>query len=468
MADISGNDTVAIVGMACRFAGCANLRDYWLRILSGTPAFSDSPDPEAQRFLSGDPSRFSHVSTLRGGYLRDLWQTNPAALDIPAAALPGIAPECALTADLMLQSARSGDFAAKAPAHDRIGLFLGYTPHLDSASVNWCQHGIVVDQTVDLIRRCFPHGSTEQFETLRQSLESTLPRYDSRNITTLFGDSIISLITDRFDICGPAYCINAGANSSHLAIQAGCDALLSRRVDLVAVGGVQSVLSPQALMPYSKLGVLSKSNAIHPYGQDADGILLGEGAGILALKRLDDAIRDQDRIFAVIRAVSTATSGNSAAGGKALASAIRSACRLSETPSGSIALVEGEGAAYPLQDRNEVKAMASVCAAEGLTQPGTIALGSVKALIGHTGSAAGIAGTIKAALALYHRVIPPSQEAERPNTQLKLQETPFYLNLSPRPWIHNDQGLPRRAAVTAMSYEGSSSCLILEQYRGTP
>ena len=143
----------------------------------------------------------------------------------------------------------------------------------------------------------------------------------------------------------------------------------------------------------------------------------------------------------------------------------RCACRQAGVAAASVRLVEGEGSALPQHDRDEIRALVGVYAEDDHPGPATVSLGSVKGLIGHTGPAAGAAGLAKAALALYHRVIPPAQEAGRPNPQLKLGETPFYLNLSPRPWIHNDQGFPRRAAVTALTYDGYAACLLLEQFR---
>ncbi len=309
MAQTKGKGAVAIVGLSCRFAGCADLRAFWLRVLAGEPAFSDSPDRDARRFLAREPTQFGHLPTVRGGYLQDLWQASPSALDIPASALPAANPEFALASDLVQQALKSAGDSVKSVPRDRIGLILGHAPQMDAAAVNWVQHGIVVDQTVDLVRRCFPHGSTEQFEALRSSLVAALPQYDSRNAHILFSHAILPLLTEHFDISGPATVVNAGGVSAHLAVVAAVDTLLARRADIVVAGGVQGVVSPQYLMPYAKLGLLSKSEAMHPFGQDADGLLLGEGGGFAVLKRLEDAIRDEDRIFAILRA------GASAAGG---------------------------------------------------------------------------------------------------------------------------------------------------------
>lgn len=467
MADTKVKDAIAIVGMACRFAGSSSVRDYWLRILSGESAFSDNDDPDARHFLAGDPSEFGHLVSLRGGYLKELWHVNPAAID-STAAISGTNPEIALVSDLVMQILKGSDFNLKSVQRDRIGLLLGYSPEINNAMVNWVQLGIGVDQMLELMRKAFPHGSTEQFETLRKSLVSALPSYDSRNITGILNRSILPVITRHFDIKGPSFCINNGSQSSSIALQTGCDSLLSGRADIVITGGVQGVVSPQYMMPFSRLGILSKSPESHPYGRNADGMIFGEGAGLVVLKRLEDAIRDQDRIFAIVRSVSATSEGNTPRNGESLISSYRTACSKAGIPVSTIKLIEGEGSAFPQQDRDEIRALSTVYSGGDKLAPGTVAIGSAKALIGHTEAAAGIAGVIKVALSLYHRVIPPSQEADRPGEQLKLHDTPFYLNLSPRPWVHNDQGFPRRAAVSTMSYDGLSSCIILEQFRDTP
>ena len=466
MAEPTGKDAIAIVGMSCRFAGCADLRAFWLRVLSGEPAFSDSPDPDARRFMARDSSQFGYLPTVRGGYLQDLWQASQSAIDLPASALQSANPEFAIASDLVQQALKSAGDSVKSVPRDRIGLIVGHAPQMDAASVNWVQHGIVVDQTVDIVRRCFPHGSTEQFEALRENLVASLPQYDSRNAYILFSHALLPLLTEHFDISGPATAVNAGGVSAHLAIVAAVDALLARQADMVIAGGMQGVVSPQYLMPYAKLGLLSKSEAMHPFGQDADGLLLGEGGGFAVLKRLDDAIRDEDRIYAIVRGAASAAGGNVAKNGASLTALCRAVCRQAGIDPASVKLVEGEGAALPAQDKDEVRSIAAIYPDGSRPGPGTVALGSVKGLIGHTGPAAGAAGLIKAALSLYQRVIPPSQEAGRPNSQLKLGETPFYLNLSPRPWIHNDQGFPRRAAVTALTFDGYAACILLEQFRG--
>ena len=464
MADYDNQTSIAIVGIACRFAGCADLKAFWTRILKGEPAFSTPTELDAGHYLGRPGAPFGRVTTLRGAYLNDLWQVNPASLDIPAAALNGTNPEIPLATELASLALRNANFAGKtAVPHERIGLTLGYSPLMDCSTINWLQQGIVVDQTLDLIRRCFPHGGTEEFEALRANLLASLPQYDSRNITSLFHHTIVMAVASKLDLYGPVYCLDGGGISSHLAIQAACDELISNRADMMLAGAIQGPLTPQLMMPYSQMGLLSKSDAMHPYGDDADGLLMGEGGGVLVLKRQSDALADGDRIYATIRATGVSSSGNKKKASEAFPFAARSALRQHDIQFRSIGLIEGDGSSLPALDRTEVKSLSGLYENFVSYDISTIALGSDKALIGDCAAAAGIAGTIKAALALHHRIIPPSQEAEDPAEQLHLSETPFYLNLSSRPWVHDDAGLPRRAAVASLAIGGGASFLILEQ-----
>jgi acyl transferase domain-containing protein len=466
MSNPHDKEDIAITGMACRFAGSDGLRAYWLRILNGTPAFSDSPDSEAFRFRDPESTQFNRVSTLRGGYLRDLWQTHPGAFGMNAAALAGTNPEHALALDLATQVLKNAGYAEKSLPRERTAVILGYAPYMDPATVNWVQQGLVVDQTLDLARRCFPHGSTLEFEALRKSLQSCLPDYDSRNTTGLIHHTIVTRIAQRFDLQGPAYVVNGESASVHVSLQAAMDEIHSGRADVAIAGGVAGVLSPQLLMPFDHLGYLSRHDVLHPFGREADGTLLGEGGGLFVLKRLTDAQRDGDRIYALVRSVGIAMGGHEKEREEGLAHAIQCCLKQADVAPDSVAMIEAHGSGIPSQDRSEIRALSAVLSEQG-RRGAAVAIGSVKALIGHCGVAAGAAGVIKAALGLYHRIIPPAQEALHPHPQLKLAETPFYLNLQSRPWVHNDAGQPRRAGVTALAIGGLSAHAILEQLHGT-
>ncbi len=459
-------DRIAITGMACRFAGSEDLRAFWRRILNGDPALGDAPDSEDYRFHAPDSKVFNRVTTLRAGYLGALWDVAPSTLGLNAAMLAGTNPEHVLALDLASQVLKDAGYGDKPLPRERTAIILGYAPYMDPATVNWVQRGLIVDQTLDLVRRCFPHGSTAQFEALRANLQRCLPDYDSRNLPGLLRHLIVGRIATRFDIQGPAYVVDAACASALIALRDAADELRAGRADLALCGGIQGCLSPQWLMPFSRMGLLSRHDAPQPFGREADGTLFGEGGAVLALKRRADAERDGDRVYALVKAVGLSADGRAKdllhTQAEGLARAVARAQRQADIPPSSVAMIEAHGSGIAAQDRAELRAMTDVFGPRG-KRGAVVALGTVKALVGHCGPAAGAAGIVKAALSLYHRIVPPAQQAAHPNPHLRLAETPFYLGAAARPWIHNDAGLPRRAGVSVMAFGGFSAHALLEQ-----
>lgn len=449
---------IAVVGMSCRFAGAASLKDYWLEVLSARPAIGEPPESSGERFLHETHTSFRHLPTLRAGYLGDLWRG--AA---PAKGWAAFDPEFALAADLAAAALKDiTGTGGGGHRRDRLCAAIGYTPAFEPSSVAWFQHGIAIDQTMDLVRRCFPNGAARDFEALKGALEATLPAYDSRNAQTLFPHTLAAAVADRCDMAGPAYCIDRGEVSSALALQAACDALRAGRADVALAGAVQGLVTPQLMMPYARLGLLSRDGSLLPYGRDASGTLLGEGGGFMALKRHEDAVRDGDRIYAIVKSVAVASEGNAHKPDGGLASALRAVWRAHDADADTIDLIEGNGAGVASIDKAELKALSSA-SGDSAASCESVALGSAKALVGNCMAASGMAGAIKAALALYHRIIPPGlPEGDLPRL-VDLGDTPFYVAARPRPWVHNDAGSARRAGVASVGLGGASSFMVLEQ-----
>lgn len=462
----ASNSDVALVGMSCRFAGAADLRAFWHNILQGIGSIGDSSDAEAPRFRDPDTTLFERVPTLRGGYLGDLWRFEHAPHGVPAEAVRGADPGHFLALDLATQALREAGYAERSFPRDRTAVILGYAASINPATVGWIQRGLVVDQTLDLVRRLFPHGTPEHFARLRDSLRLALPDYDSRNVPGLLPNTLTGRIANRFDLHGAHYVVDASCASALVALCHAVDELRTNRADLVLTGAVQGVLSPQWLMPFARLGLLSRHPEPHPFHRDADGTLFGEGGAILVLKRRADAERDGDRIYALIRSVGLAGDGH----GRALLTpsedahqqALLRAYSQAGVPPSSVGLIEAHGTGIPLWDRIEAHALGAVFGARQGRWPST-ALGSVKSMVGHCATAAGAAGLAKAALGLYHRILPPTLNSDRPHPSLHLSETPFYLNPNARPWIHS-HAQPRRAGVSAIGFGGIHAHVVLEEF----
>jgi acyl transferase domain-containing protein/phosphopantetheinyl transferase len=243
--------------------------------------------------------------------------------------------------------------------------------------------------------------------------------------------------------------------------------LRSREFDLALVGGVHVATPAPVLMLFCQLGALSRQERIRPFDRSADGTVLGGGLGMVVLKRRQDAERDGQRIYALVKGVGVASDGRGLSvmaprpEGEVLA--LEKAYQAAGVSPRSVGLLEAHGTGTPVGDATEVAALTRVFGPRPEGEP-WCGLGSVKSMIGHAMPAAGIAGLIKAALALHHKVLPPTLNVEQPNPELELEKTPFYINTETRPWIHGANGAPRRAGVNAFGFGGINAHAILEEH----
>jgi len=463
---VTHHEDIAIVGMACRFPDAGDPAAFWANIHDGRCSISDHPAPEAARILDPDSPDFERVSSLRGGYLKDLATFDPLAFGMMPNAVGASDPSQLLALEVGRAALEDAGLQDADFDRDRTDVILGFCVHLHAANTNWLQHGIVLDQTMDILARCAPHLDDRARGEVRAALKSSLPPMDSQAIASVSGNILASRIANRLDLRGACYTVDAACASSLVAIQQGATNLALGRCDVAVVGGVYGYLSLPMLMLFSELGALSKSPALRPFGAEADGTLLAEGAGMLVLKRKADALRDQNPIHALLKGTGTASDGRGSGllapriEGQALA--LRRAYGEAGVDPATVGLIEAHGTGIPLGDRVEVTALREVFGSRQ-GREASCALGTVKSLIGHTISASGIAGVIKAVLALRHRVLPPTLFGEEAHPELALQETNFYLCKAARPWIHGARDAPRRAGVSAMGFGGINAHSVLEE-----
>ena len=336
----------------------------------------------------------------------------------------------------------------------------------------------MIDQTIRLLTTLHPEYSADELERIDKELRADLPPFNAETAPGLVPSVMCGRIANRLDLMGPAYTVDAACASSFLAVELAMADLHSGKVDMALAGGVQTSTTFMIGMIFCQLGALSRQGKVGSFSPDADGTLLGEGAGILVLKRREDAERDNDRIYAVLKAVGMSSDGRAVGmlaprvEGEELA--MRRAYELAGIAPQTVSLVEGHGTGTLVGDAIELQGLGRIFGTDGggNAPPGHdpghpqpwCALGSVKSMIGHPIPAAGAAGLIKTALALYHKVLPPTLHADAGNP--KLISTPFYLNSETRPWIHGGSE-PRRAAVSAFGFGGINAHAILEEHAGS-
>ena len=456
---------IAIIGMSALFPGARDMQTYWQNILNKVDAVSEAQGKWANAYLDPNSHQNDRIYTSKGGFLGDLAQFDPTEFGIMPNSVDGADPDHFLALKVSRDALKDSGYLDRPFNRHKAGIILGRGTYVNRGFGNWMQHGMVVDQTLNLLQQLNPHLDADTLTQIRQELKASLPPFTAEMSPGLVPNIVTGRIANRLDLMGANYLVDGACASSLIAVELAIKELLSDRCDLMLAGGVQASTPPQVHMIFCQLNALSRSN-IRPFDIAADGTLLSEGLGVLALKRLADAERDGDRIYAVIKGVGTSSDGKAlgllAPRRKGQLIALQRAYEQSSVDPHSVTLIEAHGTGMPLGDKTEIE---SITAHFGLRQ-GIIphrALGSVKSLIGHCIPAAGAASLIKTALALYHKVLPPTI-CDRQNPELGIEKSSVYINTVARPWINGNKEIPRRAGVNAFGFGGINAHAVLEEY----
>ncbi|MDG2051562.1 MAG: beta-ketoacyl synthase N-terminal-like domain-containing protein [Myxococcota bacterium] len=456
-------EPIAIIGMACRFPMAPDLSTFWSNILKSVDCVSDPVDGwDAKRYLDS-----GRVDTAKGGFLKELFSFDPKRFGVMPSSVDGGEPDQYLALQIAKDALDDAGYG-EGYDHEETGIILGHSTYLHRGQGSLVQHGLVLDQTMDLLAGLIPELEPVRLEEIRKLLESKLPQFNADVAPSLVPNVMTGRIANRLDLRGPNYLIDAACSSSLLAVGAAVDELRNQRSRMMIAGGVNASLPAEVSVIFSFLGALSGRGRVRPFEEGSDGTLLGEGLGAVVLKRRCDALKDGDRIYALVREVGQASDGKGhgllapSVDGEALA--MRRAYTASGVDPKTVSLIEAHGTGIPLGDQTEISALRRVFG-DRQGEFGSIALGSVKSMISHCIPAAGIAGLIKTSLALHERILPPTL-CDAVNPELQMSETPFYVNTRKRPWVA-EQNSPRRAGVNAFGFGGINTHAILEEAPAT-
>ena len=460
-------DDVAIIGMAGVFPECPDLATFWKSILAKKSCISDHPDPTTMAFLDPSADTFERVYSIRGGYLGDLARFDPIRYGIMPSDVAGGESDHFVALGAAGAAIEDAGLTLDDLPRERVEVILGHGSYFSSGNVNWFQHGVALEQCLSIVRQLMPHLTSAELDGIREALRSSLPAMTPQTPPTLIPNILAGRIANRLDLMGANYILDGACASAHLALSSAVNDLLTDRCDYVLAGAVQASCLVLELMLFCRMNALSRLSELRPFDERSDGTMLGEGAGILLLKRRKDAERDGDRIYAVIRGIGTASDGKARGlmaprlEGQVLA--IQRAYEDAGVDPATVELVEAHGTGIPLGDMTEIAALRQAFGPRRGAYP-TCGVGSVKSMIGHCRPAAGIAGIIKAVLALHHKILPPTLHCDTPNPELHLEDSPFYIVTEPRPWIHPGGNGPRRAAVSSMGFGGIDAHCVLEEH----
>jgi acyl transferase domain-containing protein/phosphopantetheinyl transferase len=464
---LANREDIAIVGMACMFPGADNPARFWQNIVANVDSITDPP----ASWLVGHGCQAPHsgsepIYTLKGGYLGDLCRFAPTDYGLMPVAVDGAEPDQFLALRCAYEALADAGCPDQPLNRERTGVFVGRGLFHNRGTANWVFHSVVVDQVVALLGELGLGLSDDELREIGQDLKKNLPPFAAETVPGLPHCVLTGRIANRLNLQGPTSALDAACASSLIALGQAIGKLRSGECDAALAGGVQVTTPVMMHQLFCRIDALSRSGSIAPFSAHANGTLLGEGCGMVVLKRRSTAERDGNRIYALVKEVGESSDGKGAgllapqAGGQRLA--IARAYEQAGATFGSVGLIEAHGTGIPRGDQCEIESLvASFGQRVGLPN---IALGSVKSMIGHLLPAAGIAGLIKTALALYHRVLPPTLHAEAADPELERRAAPFYLPTQPRPWIHGDQNHPRRAGVNAFGFGGINAHAIVEEY----
>ena len=456
---------IAIVGMSCRFAGVNSPAAFWGAIRERKVLLTP-PGPEAE-LPPGMKNIFDRPYPAYIGQLGDLYACVPSMQNFPRQVNAGENQDLYFATQLAFDALADATMKPHSPEMVRGTVRLGYAPPFNASTVNWLQHTTFLDQTLDVIRRFFPNAP-DAMQQVKAKLVESLPSPDAASFLMGAGYRFASWIARECSFSGAATIMDAGILSGAATLSAAVDDLLSGRADVVLAGAITPPLNRAYIEGLSGEVQFSQRNELHPFERDPDGTLPGEGGAFFVLKRRVDALRDHDRIYALVRSV--AIGHNPPSDPTAVFS---EATTRANVPITTIGLIEADGSGIRAAEARE---LATIKKMWGEHRPGLplVGVGSVKGNIGHTLRASMAASLVKTALAVYEKVLPAQISSDSPADEVSDIASSVYLLNSERPWITGDSANPRRAAVMGANFDptnpigttasvGRSAVVILEE-----
>ena len=450
---------IAIIGMSAVFPGAGELSRFWSNTLRGIDAITEiAPDRWDWRlYYDPDPKAPDKIVSKWGGFLPDI-AFDPLRFGMPPSSLPSIEPAQLLALEVVRGALGDAGYAERPFARERTAVVLGMGGGAAQLAM-----GYAFRSYLPMLDTVIPGGGRAAIDACR----GQLPEWTEDSFPGFLLNVTAGRIANRLNLAGANYTVDAACGSSLAAAALAVRELETGAADMVILGGVDTVQNPFTYLAFSKTQAFSPRGRCRPFDAGANGIVISEGVAAVVLKRLTDAERDGDRIYAVIKGVGASSDGRA----RGLTAPVvegqvraieRAYARAGVSPS-TVGYVEAHGTGTALGDVVEVESLGQVFRAAGAGARDCV-VGSVKSLIGHTKCAAGLAGLINASMALYHNVLPPTIGIEAPNPRLDLRDGPFRLCTQAEPWLHPDDGRPRRAAVSAFGFGGTNFHAVLEEY----
>ncbi|MGE2725263.1 SDR family NAD(P)-dependent oxidoreductase [Mycolicibacterium pulveris] len=431
------DEPIAIIAVSCRFPGASDPEAFWELLSGGVDAIREVPEDrfDIDEFYDADPEARGKTYTRFGGFLDGIDEFDPEFFGISPREAVWIEPQQRLMLETVWEGLERAGYAPATLRGSRTGVFTG----------------VAANEYAHLL-------STE-------SIDKIEPHFITGNAL----NAVSGRVAFALGLEGPAVAVDTACSSALVAVHQARQALQSGDCDLALAGGVNVLLSPVTTVAASRARMLSPAGRCKTFDASADGYVRSEGCGVLVLKRLSDAVRDGDRISAVIVGSSVnqdgASSGLTVPNGGAQQRLIEATLNRAGLSGGDIDYLEAHGTGTPLGDPIEVQAAAAAYgASRDADRP--LLMGSVKTNIGHLESASGAAGLIKVVLSLQHELLPPSLHFDEPSPHIPWDALPVRVVDESVPWQTN--GRPRRAGVSSFGFTGTNAHVLIEEAPSAP
>ncbi len=451
---------IAIIGMACIFPKAPDLEIYWRNIINRVDAIVEVPEFRIESvFVDPASHAYDRIPHRKAGCIDPSYATfDPLEFGIQPAAVEDGEPEQLLALKTAAQALK--DAGLVKPFTRRTAVIIGKGGHLGVAESRHMGCITGANQVVEIVRELMPHLGEKALAEIKEAFQkqTIIPRPE--NNIGFVPHLVAGRIANRLDFRGPSYVVDAACASSLIAVHTACRELSNGDCDLAIAGGAHLAIDSTFLAVFAHLEALSKG-VIRPLDRRADGMLMGEGVGMVVLKRAADAVRDNHRIYAIIRGSGTSSDGKSSSLMKPSVEGqlecVEKAWRKAGIDPDRIGLIEAHSPGTPAGDEAELTMLNRFFGPPAVSLAG---IGSVKSQIGHCMGAAGIAGFIKTALAVYHGVLPPTLHCEEPNELIK--KTRFRIINEAEPWDRKSED--RIAGVNAFGFGGINAHVVLQGF----
>ncbi|MBN8636609.1 MAG: SDR family NAD(P)-dependent oxidoreductase [Anaerolineae bacterium] len=463
----SANRAVAIVGVGAILPDAPSAAHFWQNIVTKRYSISDVPSDRwaVRDYYDPDPKAPDKTYSKIGGWVRGFdfdWKRFRMPPKVAAAMDQGQQWAVTIAADALADYG----YPERPLDTDRTAVIIGTAMggelhYLTALRIAFPEYARALEQVSEFNQ--LPKNVREVImNRWHEILDGVMPPVTEDSMPGELPNIVSGRVANVLDLRGPNFITDAACAGSLAALTTAIEMLTEHQVDAVLTGGVDRNMGVSTFVKFCKIGALSATGS-RPFGDGADGFVMGEGAGIFLLKRLEDAERNGDKIYAVIRGVGGSSDGK----GKGITApnpigqvlAISRAWESAQLDPASAGLVEAHGTSTRVGDVVEVESLAKVF---GGAKTHSIGLGSAKSNIGHLKAGAGAAGLLKATMALYHKVLPPTLNSERHNPNIDFAHSPFQLIHDTREWQKN--GTPRRAGVSAYGFGGTNFHVVLEEH----